>query len=161
MSFEEQLVGLIPRLRRFAHALSRNRSDADDLAQTTIERALRSRVRWEPGTRLDSWLYKIMRNIWIDTARARSRRERFEAPAEDAEGVGRDGREAMDAHLELNRMMTLMGRLPNEQREVLALILVEGWGYQETAEMLGMPVGTIASRLARGRTALLKLMGEQ
>src|SRR3982751_3878474 len=66
-SFEDQLASLLPRLRRFAHGLSRDRADADDLTQATIERALRSKAQWEPGTRLDSWCYRIMRNLWFDT----------------------------------------------------------------------------------------------
>src|SRR5881628_2708422 len=120
-SFEDQLAALLPRLRRFAHALSRNPADADDLTQATIERALRSRGQWEPGTRLDSWLYRIMRNLWIDTVRSRGRRE--------------------------------------EQREIVALILIEGFGYRECSEILGLPIGTVSSRLVRGRTALLQMLG--
>jgi RNA polymerase sigma factor (sigma-70 family) len=75
-SFEKDLAALLPRLRRFAHALSRNGADADDLTQATAERALRNRAQWQPGTQLDSWLYRIMRNLWIDTVRARLRSAR-------------------------------------------------------------------------------------
>ena len=107
-AFERDLTGLLPRLRRFAHALSRNGADADDLTQATIERALRSRDQWQSGTRLDSWLYRIMRNLWIDTARARARKEKVEAPGEAAEMVGTDPRDAMDASLELKRAMQAM-----------------------------------------------------
>ena len=159
VAFDDDLVALLPRLRRFAHTLSRTRADADDLTQATIERALRSRAQWQPGTRLDRWLYRIMRNLWIDTVRARSRKEQVEAPAEDAERLGEDPRAAMDASVDLARMMAAMERLPHEQREVVALILVEGFGYRETAEMLGLPIGTVSSRLVRGRTALLELVG--
>ena len=157
--FEDELTQLLPRLRRFAHALSRNAADADDLAQMTVERALRSRGQWQPGTRLDSWAYRIMRNLWIDTVRSRGRRERFEAPPEEAERVGEDPRDAMDSSLELQRAMAVMQRLPDEQREVVALILVEGFGYREAAEMLELPIGTVSSRLVRGRTALLEMLG--
>ena len=123
-TFETELTQLLPRLRRFAHSLSRNGADADDLTQATIERALRSREQWQPGTRLDSWLYRIMRNLWIDTARARTRRERHEAPEEEAQSVGEDPRESIEASLELKRAMDAMERLPDEQREVVALILI-------------------------------------
>lgn len=160
-SFQDELAALLPRLRRFAHALSRSPADADDLTQMTVERALRSSARWQPGTRLDSWLYRIMRNLWIDTARARLRRAEREAPAEAAELVGIDPTAAMDASVDLARMMSAMDRLPDEQREVVALILIEGFGYREAAEMLGIPMGTVASRLVRGRTALLDLVGAQ
>jgi RNA polymerase sigma factor (sigma-70 family) len=158
-SFERELTALLPRMRRFAHALSRNSADADDLVQATVERALRSREQWQPGTRLDSWLYRIMRNLWIDTTRARGRKERVEAPAEEAETVGEDPREAMDSSLELKRAMAAMERLPEEQREVVALILIEGFGYREVSEMLALPIGTVSSRLVRGRTALLAMLG--
>ena len=158
-TFENELTQLLPRLRRFAHSLSRNGADADDLTQATIERALRSRERWQPGTRLDSWLYRIMRNLWIDTARAQTRRERHEAPEEEAQSVGEDPRESIEASLELKRAMGAMERLPDEQREVVALILIEGFGYREVSEMLDLPIGTVSSRLVRGRTALLDMLG--
>jgi RNA polymerase sigma-70 factor (ECF subfamily) len=161
LSFEDQLGALLPRLRRFAHALSRNSADADDLTQAAIERALRSKAQWQPGTRLDSWCYRIMRNLWIDTARARSRKEKMEAPPEEAESAGEDPRDAMDAAVDLKRMMAAMECLPDEQREIVALILIEGFGYREVSEMLGLPIGTVSSRLVRGRTALLAMVGEQ
>ena len=160
-SFEDQLASLLPRLRRFAHALSRDSADADDLTQSTIERAMRSREQWQAGTRLDSWAYRIMRNLWIDTARARSRKAVHEAPEEAGLSVGGDPRDAMDAAIDLKRVMAAMGRLPDEQREVVALILIEGFGYREVSEMLGLPIGTVSSRLVRGRTALLAMVGEQ
>jgi RNA polymerase sigma-70 factor (ECF subfamily) len=160
-SFEDQLAGLLPRLRRFGHALSRNSADADDLTQATIERALRSRDQWQPGTRLDSWCYRIMRNLWIDTARATARKAAREAPEEEGLTVGDDPRNAMDAAVDLHRIMGAMARLPDEQREVVALILIEGFGYREVSEMLGLPIGTVSSRLVRGRTALLAMLGEQ
>jgi RNA polymerase sigma factor (sigma-70 family) len=159
-SFEDQLAALLPRLRRFAHALARNIADADDLTQMTIERALRSKHRWQPGTRLHSWACTIMRNLWIDTARSRVRLGKHEAPPEDAERVGKDPSEAIHASLELDRIMAAMQCLPDEQREVVALILIEGFGYRETSEMLGLPIGTVSSRLVRGRTALLEMVGE-
>jgi RNA polymerase sigma factor (sigma-70 family) len=158
--FEDQLGSLLPQLRRFAHGLSRDPTDADDLTQATIERALRSKAQWEPGTRLDSWCYRIMRNLWIDTARSRSRKAVHEAPEEEGLNVGEDPREAIEATVDLKRVMAAMTRLPDEQRDVVALILVEGFGYREVSEMLGLPIGTVSSRLVRGRTALLAMVGE-
>jgi RNA polymerase sigma factor (sigma-70 family) len=159
-SFEDQLAALLGRLRRFAHSLARNTADADDLVQMTIERALRSKDRWQPGTNLYGWACTIMRNLWIDTARSRARLGKHEAAPEEAERIGTDPSEAIHASLELGRMMAAMQSLPDEQREVVALILVEGFGYRETAEMLGLPIGTVSSRLVRGRTALLEMVGE-
>jgi len=159
LTFEEELSALLPRLRRFAHALSRNSADADDLTQMTIERALRSKDQWRPGTRLHSWACTIMRNLWIDTVRSRSRKEAFEAPAVEVEKMA-DGGGSLEASVELNRVMAAMQKLPEEQREIVALILVEGFGYREASEMLQLPIGTVSSRLVRGRTALLEILGE-
>ncbi len=158
-TFEGDLTALLPRLRRFAHGLSRNPADADDLTQLTVERALRSRSQWQSGTRLDSWAYRIMRNLWIDTVRAQSRRQGIEVPVEEADSLGHDPRETIHASIELQRAMSAMGRLPDEQREVVALILIEGFGYREAAEMLDVPIGTVSSRLVRGRIALLEMLG--
>ena len=160
MDFERGLQDCLPRLRRFAHGLSRNTSDADDLTQMTIERALRARDQWTPGTRLDSWLYRIMRNQWIDLARARGRKAVFEASPEAGELVGYDPRPSVEAAIDLGTAMAAMDRLPDEQREVVLLILIEGLGYRETAELLQLPIGTVSSRLVRGRTALLAMLGE-
>lgn len=161
MDFEGGLENCLPRLRRFAFALSRNAADADDLTQMTVERALVARNQWQPGTRLDSWLYRIMRNLWIDTARSRARKWKLEAPPEAAETVGVDPRPGVEAALDLQRIMLAMSRLPDEQREVIALILIEGFGYRETAEMLDLPIGTVSSRLVRGRMALIEMVGER
>jgi RNA polymerase sigma factor (sigma-70 family) len=160
-AFERELTALLPRLRRFAHGLSRNPADADDLTQITVERALRSQGQWQPGTRLDSWLYRIMRNLWIDTVRARGRQDQRQAPVEDAAELGHDPRAGVEAAIDLRRIMAAMDRLPDEQREVVALILIEGFGYREAAEMLDLPIGTVSSRLVRGRTALLAMVGER
>src|SRR3954471_14583639 len=159
-SFEDELTALLPRMRRFAHTLSRNGTDADDLTQMTIERALRSKGQWQPGTRLDSWIYRIMRNLWIDTVRARGRKDKVEAPAELADRLGEDPRGAIESSIDLKRIMAAMQRLPEEQREIVALILIEGFGYRECSEILGLPIGTVSSRLVRGRLALLQMMGE-
>ena len=159
-AFERGLTEALPRLRRFAHSLSRDGADADDLAQLTIERALRSRSRWELGTRLDAWLYRIMRNLWIDEGRSRARKAKVERPLEEGEEAGFDPRAGQDAAIDLARVMVAMGRLPEEQREVVALILVEGFGYREAAELLDLPIGTVSSRLVRGRIALLAMLGE-
>jgi RNA polymerase sigma-70 factor (ECF subfamily) len=160
-TFETGLTELLPRLRRFAHALSMNTPDADDLTQMTLERALRSKGRWRPGTRLDSWTYRIMRNLWIDTVRARSRKDKVEVAEELASNASADPTRGIEASIDLQRAMAAMGQLPDEQREVVALILIEGFGYRETAEMLDLPIGTVSSRLVRGRTALLASLGEQ
>jgi RNA polymerase sigma factor (sigma-70 family) len=157
-SFELEVAALLPRLRRFAHALSRDTADADDLVQASVERALRGKAQWRLGTRLDSWLYTIVRNHWIDTVRARKRREHIERPLHDAERMGEDPSDSLDASIQLKKVMRAMQQLPEEQREVVALILVEGYAYREAAQILDLPMGTVSSRLVRGRTALLALL---
>jgi len=156
--FDTELVALLPRLRRFAHALCQNGTDADDLAQATVERALRSRAQWQPGTRLDSWLYRIMRNLWIDTVRSRGRREKFEAPEDAAEQVAEDPRDAIEAQLELNRMMAAMQRLPPGMRQIFVLHDIEGYKHDEIAAMLGIAQGTSKSQLHRVRMVLRKYL---
>jgi RNA polymerase sigma-70 factor (ECF subfamily) len=140
--------------------MARDAADADDLAQMTVEKAFRSFSQFQEGTRFDSWLFRICRTVWIDTIRSRGRRAVHEAPAEAGEGLGHDPRAATEAAIDLNRAMAAMQRLPEEQREVVALILIDGFGYRETAEILGQPIGTVSSRLVRGRSALLALLGE-
>lgn len=157
--FADGLGEMLPRLRRFAFALSRHPADADDLAALAVERALRSRAQFTPGTRLDSWLFRITRNLWIDEARSRQRKAAWEAPPEEGERQGFDGAATIERSTELATVMTAMSALPSEQREVVALIMVEGLGYREVAEMLDLPIGTVSSRLVRGRNALLASLG--
>ena len=160
LPFDSELAAVWPRLRRFAYALARDAADADDLAQMAAEKAFRSFDQFHAGTRFDSWIFRICRTVWIDTIRSRSRRSAHEAPAEAAELLGHDPTSATEAAIDLGKAMTAMQRLPEEQREVIALILVDGFGYREAAEILEQPIGTISSRLARGREALLTLLGE-
>ena len=159
-TFESELAAVWPRLRRFAHALARNPADADDLAQMAAEKAFRSFAQFHPGTRFDSWIFRICRTVWIDTMRSQGRRAAHEAPAEAGENVGYDPRPQTEAAIDLATAQAAMQHLPDEQREVVALILVDGFGYREAAEILSQPIGTISSRLARGRQALLALLGE-
>lgn len=159
-AFAEELGAMLPRLRRFAFALSRHPADADDLAALALERALRSRAQFMPGTRLDSWLFRITRNLWIDEARSRQRRAVWEAPPEAGELQGFDGAADIERSAELANVMRAMSELPDEQREAVALIMIEGLGYREVAELLGQPIGTVSSRLVRGRNALLAALGQ-
>lgn len=156
-AFEAELAGLLPRLRRFGRALARDAADADDLVQTALERALKARAQWAPGTRLDSWMMRIMRNCWIDETRSRTRRARTLAPEEDGLAVGdpTPGPEQAAAMRDVDRAMAA---LPEQQREVIALVLVEGLAYREAADILDIPMGTLTSRLTRGRQALVQML---
>lgn len=152
------MLDLLPRLRRFAIGLAGSAADGDDLCQMTIERALTRREQWQEGTRLDSWMYRIMRNIFIDEARAGSRRRETFVDAEAGASVGSGG--AQEAQVELTMVDRAMAKLPEDQREAVLLVMVEGYSYKEAAEIVGCPVGTLNSRLVRGRDALLELLEE-
>jgi len=149
---------MLPRLRRFAVGLCGNPADGDDLCQMSLERALANRSKWQEGTRLDSWMYRVMRNIWIDEGRATARRRQTFVAEEAGEGVGGAG--AQEAAVELGNVDRAMQRLPHDQREAVLLVMVEGYGYREAAEIVGCPVGTMNSRLVRGRDALMTMLGE-
>lgn len=159
-AFERELLALLPRLRRFARALAVAPADADDLCQVALERALKAEAQWERGTRLDSWMHRIMRNCWIDEIRARKRRAETFVSEEDGAEVGDADDRRMEARVELANVDRAMAALPPEQREVIALILVEGLAYKEAAEVLDLPMGTVTSRLVRGRQALMEMLGE-
>jgi RNA polymerase sigma-70 factor, ECF subfamily len=152
----DQLVALLPRLRRFARTLTRNVHDADDLVQVAVERALLRLDQFRPGTRLDSWMFGIIKNAWIDETRSRRRRDKVLAPEELGEQVA-DA--ASEAHIHRLSVEAAMDRLPEEQRLAVALVLVEGLAYKEAAEVLEVPIGTVTSRLARGRETLEALLG--
>ena len=152
---EREIVELLPRLRRLARALARDVADADDLVQLTVERGLARSGQWIPGTRLDSWMFRIMKNAWIDEGRARSRRAAVFAPEEAGDHVGDDGAARMEDRLAARDVERAMLRLPEDQRIAVALVLVEGLSYQEAADVIEAPVGTLTSRLVRGRAALV------
>jgi len=152
------VLALLPRLRRFAAGLARDPADGDDLCQATITRALDRRAQWQPGTRLDSWMMTMMRNIWIDEQRARSRRSETFVDEEAGLGVGEGG--GQEAAVELSVIDRALRTLPDEQREAVLLVMVEGYSYKEAAGIVGCPVGTLNSRLVRGRDALLSILGD-
>jgi len=154
------IAAMLPRLRRFARALTGQMADADDIVQIAMERALMRIDQFQAGTRLDAWLYAIVRNAWIDEARARTRRGKVLAPAELGEQVGADGAAEIHAKLEAHDVWVAMRKLPDEQREAVALVCVEGLAYREAADALGVPIGTLTSRLARGREALMNMLGD-
>jgi len=154
----DEIVTLLPRLRRFARVLVRQPADADDLVQLVVERALMRLAQYQPGTRFDAWLFAMMRNAWIDEVRSRGRRARTFAPEEDGAHVGFDGARAMETRLEAMNVHAAMGALPEEQRSAVALVCIEGLSYREAADALGVPIGTLTSRLARGREMLDRLL---
>lgn len=153
-----ELVALLPRLRRFAWSLTGSRDEGDDLVQAACLKALGALDQYEPGTRLDAWMFRILRTGWIDRARFRARRP--EADPETLDTISDDGlaERRTEAKMTLEKVRAAMAHLPEEQREVLALVAIEGLAYREAAEVIGVPVGTVMSRLARARARLGMLM---
>ena len=155
---QQDIAALLPRLRRFARSLVFNRDDADDLVQVAVERALVRSSQWEAGTRLDSWLFRIVKNAWIDEVRSRIRRDKLFAPEEAGEHVGDDFAQAQQQRMAIQKAISL---LSEDHQAVVALVLVDGMAYQEAADVLEVPVGTLMSRLARARTALQAHLSDQ
>jgi len=127
--------------------------DADDLVQSTVERALDKLHQWRPGTRLDSWMFCIMKNIRLNQLRRRTELNGG-SPGVDDIRFSVDGVRCVEAKLTLNAVRQVFAQLPEAQREVLHLVCVEGLRYRETAEVLNIPIGTVTSRLARARLEL-------
>lgn len=157
------MIAFLPQLRRFTHVLTADATQADDLAQDTCLRALQSLHLWEPGTRLDSWMYRIAKNLWIDRMRTQKFRgvhDSIDDIEVGAEPMGIDGRDVVESSLTLSEVMRAVGRLPEEQRALVALVCVSGASYKEAAETLSIPMGTVMSRLARARKALFESLAE-
>jgi RNA polymerase sigma-70 factor (ECF subfamily) len=157
-TIHEQIVTLLPRLRRFARNLTHNPHDADDVVQIAVERALLRLDQWRRDARLDSWMFKIVRNAWIDELRSRGRRDKVFLAEEAGDHVGIESIENEATRMSVH---AAMARLPEDQRVAVSLVLIEGLPYKEAAEVLEVPIGTLTSRLARGRQALQALLGDE
>jgi len=150
-----QITALLPRLRRFALTLTGKPSDADDLVQDTVERALRHLHQWESGTRLDSWMFRIAQNLFIDQVRSKKRASAVMVSSfEGAERVGFDGTARVEARIAFTDTIEALATLPVDQRSAVALVLIDGLSYRDAAQVLDIPIGTLTSRLARAREAL-------
>lgn len=151
----QEMIALLPRMRRFAYSLTGSMDEADDLVQATCERALGRLDQYERGTRLDSWLFRIIRTSWIDRIRAVRRRGIVSNP-EIMAAVPFDARihEQTEARAALDIVRAEIERLPEDQRLVLALVTVDGMSYKDAAEALDVPIGTVMSRLSRARKRL-------
>jgi RNA polymerase sigma-70 factor (ECF subfamily) len=145
----------ISRLRRYGVSLSHRRDDADDLVQATFVRALERAAQFRAGTRLDLWLFSILRSIWLNEVRAR--RVRAGQGLVDADGVlVFDGVQKTEFHVLANQVLGFVDALPEAQRTAIHLAYVEGLSYREIAEAMHVPVGTVMSRLAAARAKLIE-----
>ena len=156
-----ELIAVLPRLRRFARSLARGDPDVgDDIAQAAIERALSAMGRFTPGSRLDSWMYKIAQNIWID--RMRSERSHGTSVSDEVlqSVAGDDGRRVTEAHLTMEATRAAIEELPDDQRSLVMMVLVDGLSYRDAAEAHSIPIGTVMSRIHRARATLeVKVFG--
>ena len=153
------LVALLPRLRRFAQSLTGNADDANDLVQTAMERALKAMATLDDDAMLDAWMFRIIRNLWIDGLRKR-RSEGVHETIEDWSHLSDvDGRTATEARLTARKAAAAMARLPHDQQEILRRVCVEGQSYKDAARDLDIPIDTVMSRLSRARLRLLSELG--
>lgn len=159
--FRQELIDLIPRIRRFCRVLTGNLADADDVVQACLEKAMINHDQWQAGTQLDRWVFRIARNTWLDDRRRAHNRmphddiaDLHDLPDTDGEilvqqrGVSRMVRSAIDA-------------LPDDQRVLVGLIMLEGYTYREASEQLDLPIGTVMSRLSRAKASLAKALEDE
>jgi RNA polymerase sigma-70 factor (ECF subfamily) len=154
-SLRNDILAAVPSLRAFAISLSGNADRADDLVQETLLRALANIDSFQPGSNLPAWLFTILRNLFRSDYRKR-RRE-----VEDAEGnyaKTLKTQPSQNAHLEFEEFRTALDKLPQDQREALILVGAGGFSYEDAADICGVPVGTVKSRVARARLALIELL---
>jgi len=149
----------IPRLRRYALALTGNREAADDLTQDALERAWRKRALWQPGTDLRAWLFTVMHNVYVNGVRSARATESLDEDGPTADAVHTlPTVSAADGDVVLSELRAALGLLVPEQREVVLLVGLEQMSYAEAATVLEVPIGTVMSRLARGRERLRVLL---
>ncbi len=153
MNDGRRIVELIPRLRRYARALVGDRARADDLVQDTLERAWNKFHLWRPGSDLRAWLFTVMHNVHVNQVRASRDHATLDEDAEEMAVPPVQG-----ASLEIRDLERALALIPAEQREVLLLIALEDLSYAEAANVLGIPIGTVMSRLSRAREKLRGMM---
>ncbi|HCS63518.1 MAG TPA: RNA polymerase subunit sigma-70 [Cellvibrio sp.] len=153
---KEELIRLAPMLRRFAYSLTGSAHDADDLLQNTLERLLSRGV--PADVELAKWAFRVCRNIWIDEYRARKIRQRNAYSLEEIEEPAVDGEQTIFDQITLGEVNAAMDKLPDDQRSIMALVALQGMSYKDVAETLGIPAGTVMSRLARARIALANFL---
>ena len=150
----QEMLSLLPRLRRFAYALTGSIDAGDELVQATYERAIKHIDKWQPGTRLDSWMFRIARNLNLNHLRDQNLRGPSIDPSAADLVTSVDGQRFAEARLTLERVRSHINELPEDQRSIVLLICVEGLSYAEVSRILDLPIGTIASRLGRLRLRL-------
>lgn len=157
--FKTEMIGLLPRLRRFAVSLTRSGPDADDLVQDACTTALQKWNHYDPAQPLDRWMFRIIRNLWISEIRKRQVRQgQGQIPAEEATEL--QTADADDA-LAAKQVQGKVSALPAELSQPLMLVCAEGYSYREVSELLDIPVGTVMSRIHRARKLLVSALGQE
>lgn len=157
--FTETLIAFLPNLRRYAISLCRSSTLADDLVQITCEKAFANQGQYQLGTRLDAWLFRILKNSWLDHLR-KNKTAGEEVEIDDHTGsLSVDGAKVADDRLMLQQVLDAIMQLPDQQREIMLLVCIEGMSYKDASEFLDIPIGTIMSRLARARIEIAKIAG--
>ncbi|WP_299554751.1 sigma-70 family RNA polymerase sigma factor [uncultured Tateyamaria sp.] len=156
--FPNRIVELLPNLRRYAISLTRQPDLADDLVQITVEKALKQRHQYDPAKKLAPWLLRILRNAWIDETRKQKSRGTHIHVDETTHALCDEAASA-ELKLEVRQTLEAIDRLPEGQCDVIILVCVEGLSYREAADVLDVAIGTVMSRLARGRLALAAAIG--
>ncbi len=150
----QEMLSLLPRLRRFAYALTGSNDAGDELVQATYERAIKHIDKWQPGSRLDSWMFRIARNLNLNLLRDQKLRGPSIDPSAADLVTNVDGQRSAEARLTFERVRNHINQLPEDQRSIVLLICIEGLSYAEVSKILDLPIGTIASRLGRLRLRL-------
>ncbi|WP_179407366.1 RNA polymerase sigma factor [Novosphingobium marinum] len=148
---QARLISFLPRLRRFCHGLAGTREKGDDLLQSTVERALSRIDRWKPDSDLESWMFKMASNLNIDLIRSERRR----GVAVDIDLANdlpcEDGLTKLESRSEIDAVGTALEAMPEEMRQVLCAVVIDGQSYKDTAELFDIPIGTVMSRVSRAR----------
>ena len=158
-TFADDLIALLPPLRRYALSLCRRADLADDLVQTAVERAFTARAARDPAVPLRPWVFRILRNAFIDDTRRNATRGETVDITDNPALLSVDGTRLTEDQLMLASARAAMEALPAEQRDVMHLVCVEEMSYAETAALLGIPTGTVMSRLSRARAAVARTLG--
>ena len=149
---KNQIIALVPMIRRFAYSLTGNHHDADDLLQNTIERLLTKGV--PDNVELNKWMFRVCRNLWIDEYRSRKVRQTAAQSPELSSGQIINDEKQQTDRISLHEVNNAMDVLPDEQRSILSLVAIQGMSYKEVSETLEIPIGTVMSRLSRARISL-------
>ncbi len=160
-NFSQAINALIPRLRRYASVLTNIKEDAEDLLQATLERALNKQHQWQENTHLDRWVFTIMSSIWKNKLRTRNTRQGNGLTDNIDNLTDNYSANNLEGTFLANQVFKEVMKLSEDQREAILLVYVEGLKYQEAADILAIPTGTLMSRLARARLTLANKLSEQ